>query len=892
MRLLIYELKHLLTKLYEKTNTHLSIKIRKIIFSVLGFLLFGVILNLIFGIFRFPLITIHSYEAIPNHTAVIFEPGHFSKDSFSIEHLELFKELSFARQLRKDQELMTDLFGDSILIENKSKTLVTFQNIGEANLDFLYVFDIKNLDLKAGKIKERIKGFKNKNLKYLGESYKTIQIKDQAFTLYNYRNLILVSRYPVLVEDGIRQLKNYRTCLSFDADFKKLSTSQKSGDASKVFVNFKQLPKQFNSFFKYENRKVLNAIPNFASWMAIDLHDFSKSEISGQYVTPQPFKARKNLKGPQEMDVLQIIPDNTGFLFAQQGIHLRGMKDSIFQKYVGKWMEDEWALAVVNPKTSADRLLFVKAKNKNIASHYLGRFGTHFGELDNSIYQTYPIVQLLGNNCLDPFLNHLQLELPNPFYTVIDDFVVFSNSKQSLETAIDKNIVGQTIFKNEAFLTYINSLSNKSNALMYSDGASAIYILEKMLHHNLTEQLTPSVLTEIKNFRGGLEFYNGKEVVPFNIKYKIEQSQLKETEVVWRTAFAADVISSPKPIWNKQTQEYEILVQDKLHNLYLLNNNGEILWKRTLSDALLSEIYEIDYHEDGELKLLFNTADNIYLLDREGKDIGNYPLHLQSPASNGMCLVDFEQNKKYKMFLACENGQAYGFTKEGNPVFGWNPKHNVGRITQAFQYFQDGRKDYLVLLNDEGKLATFNSKGKREIKKLTFGDSFQNTPEILNLGKKKVIALTNNKGVVKIINNRGHAYNLSLDRESKAPVKYAFANITGDYRKDFVTLSNNKVACYSPEKKKLKQQFEIVLNEQQDELFEVKSNKKGYSSFGTLSRSKKTIYLFDAQNALHKDFPLAGTTPFSMIDLYGNEGKVLLVGFENSLYAYQIAKSK
>jgi len=162
----------------------------------------------------------------------------------------------------------------------------------------------------------------------------------------------------------------------------------------------------------------------------------------------------------------------------------------------------------------------------------------------------------------------------------------------------------------------------------------------------------------------------------------------------------------------------------------------------------------------------------------------------------------------------------------------------------------------------------------------------------LEFGKRKVIALSDQKGQLKIINNRGDAYKLSFKELENANAKLAFANVMGDPAKDFVTLDKNKVACYYQDKRQLKQHFEIALKEEQDEVFAVEALQSPYSYFGTLCQAKKEINLFNAQNALHPDFPLAGTTPFSMIDLYQNNNYILLVGYENAVYAYRIAKAE
>ena len=72
-------------------------------------------------------------------------------------------------------------------------------------------------------------------------------------------------------------------------------------------------------------------------------------------------------------------------------------------------------------------------------------------------------------------------------------------------------------------------------------------------------------------------------------------------------------------------------------------------------------IYQIDFYKNGKLQLLFNTAAQLHLLDRNGNYVERYPVKLRSPATNGMALFDYEKSRDYRIFLAAEDKGVNGF---------------------------------------------------------------------------------------------------------------------------------------------------------------------------------------------------------------------------------------
>jgi hypothetical protein len=179
--------------------------------------------------------------------------------------------------------------------------------------------------------------------------------------------------------------------------------------------------------------------------------------------------------------------------------------------------------------------------------------------------------------------------------------------------------------------------------------------------------------------------------------------------ILWKTTIAGQVIGTPSAVRLKDGHaEAAILVQDDQHQLYRFSTGGSVLWRKQIGKTILSEIHGIDFYKNGSLYYLFNTSDAIWILDDEGHEVEGFPLKLQSPATNGILVVDFHNTHEYSLFIACENGNLYGFDQYGRPVSGWNPQSRVGQ-GKGKNVILESRAAFSMLM---GKLCAAKKRGE------------------------------------------------------------------------------------------------------------------------------------------------------------------------------------
>ena len=187
-----------------------------------------------------------------------------------------------------------------------------------------------------------------------------------------------------------------------------------------------------------------------------------------------------------------------------------------------------------------------------------------------------------------------------------------------------------------------------------------------------------------------------------------------EPETIWQSGLDSTIIGKPALVANHYTKEKEIMVQDKSNMLYLISSSGRILWKKKLDAPILSEITQIDYYRNNKLQYLFNTSNKIYLIDRNGNYVDKYPISLAYKATNGISVFDYDKNRNYRIFLACNNSKVYVFDKSGKTVTGWNAKPTEGIVTKPIQHFRVQGKDYIVFA-DNKRNYILNRKGANRV---------------------------------------------------------------------------------------------------------------------------------------------------------------------------------
>lgn len=743
----------------------------------------------------------------------------------------------------------------------------------------------------------------------------------QKLALTYHKGIIAVSFSPILIEDVLRQLSADNSLLNDPSFLRVLNTSGES-DFGNVFINLKSYSKIANSILSKNSKSTLKNMENFCSWMALDasirsnslmLNGFSEAEDSSNYFL-NLFANQK----PQEMDLVDILPSNTSYIyynsFSDLKSFLKKKKDllkirnqnSAYENLINTFsinnqtdIEEEWlsflgnemAAVITEPYTDLDisenQFLVFKLKDIERAKNSINTIGSKINLENYAVnnFNSYSISKIDFIDFFNVFFGPSFLNINNPYFTYIEDYIIFGNSETAIQQFISSNLNQKTLQYDVNYRAFRENLSTSSNIFIYNNIARSVKLYPNFLdeeYHKLIAEKTDllrkfeAVALQINSQKNNL-YYN-------NIFLKYNPVYKQDTRTVWETELETTVSSKPEIVINHTNNTKEIFVQDDNNKVYLISNTGKVLWSKQVSNKIIGKVHQVDALKNNKLQLLFNTSDKIYLIDRNGHDVGKFPLLLAANATNGITPMDYEKNKNYRLLIGCQNNMVYNYDIEGNLVKGWEYQPDESAANKFISHFQLSGKDYIVIPLQNGKIKVIERNGKdRLILKNKLPKT--NNPIYLKLNselKKVFVSTLDSSGnIVKLYFN--DVIETINTNENPSSSMFDVFDLTNDNNLEYIFAYEKTVKVTDVENHiifKLELPTDITYA---PSFFKMpdKTNRIGVVTINN-------IYLLNHLGEIEEGFPLTGSSSFSITNLVDDKTLNLIVGDKNLIYMYNL----
>ncbi|SFU34595.1 hypothetical protein SAMN05216480_101912 [Pustulibacterium marinum] len=314
-------------------------------------------------------------------------------------------------------------------------------------------------------------------------------------------------------------------------------------------------------------------------------------------------------------------------------------------------------------------------------------------------YRDKEIFSVSDSEGISSFFQVFEKDFKPKFVSLLDDALLFSEDQSTLEQEINAVLNGKTLENSADFKKAKNRLPE----------ASSIFSITNLEQKKISEDL--------KNYSFAIEqIVVDASFMHINLlalendapKYLDEIGELNSIKL------ENPITSNPKLVTNYITKELEIAVQDAKNQLYLLNLDGSILWKKQLDSPIQGTIEQIDIHGNGRLQFAFTTEHNFYIINREGKNIRDFPIHFNDKISNPTGIFDYDLNHKYR-FLITQKNRLYMLDKTGKSVNGFKLKKTLGSIISTPKHIRVGKKDYIVFKTDDQRMHIINRVGETRV---------------------------------------------------------------------------------------------------------------------------------------------------------------------------------
>lgn len=834
------------------------------------------------------------WHAIPEAMPLVMEfnsPQQAEQLMLDSEHQgwEALLESDIFKANREDMDLMKSLFGAQagfVWTLQKGRMLAAYSLQEADSLHGLYITEPgKTFHLETA-LTQNPRTQKYFPATFHDHTLYTVWFsKTDRIVMCQMDNLLLFSRFSYLVEEAITQMENRSSWWVNRRYENELNPSA----AFRFFLR----PETFAQAIRSKINPALDHVPDLISanveWLGLSWDGF---QVHMMAETKGYLKRAHSFGTAAPGNLFSVIPDHTALMgwlgFEDTAAFSQAMESedaADFQTYILPWLGSGIAFTLTEPRSPGfadDELFFFQVADSAQAMLRLQDFGKKQGLIRHDSYQMFDVFEFVSPSLLAPVLER-KTTFKTPACTMLGDYIVFAPNRSALEVCIDKYIVNQTLANNLDFAQMWSKLpQDANNGLMVLNNHFFILLSQNFLN-NISFSNNKSILEKIgdSGFNGAvLHMPEPGKLLIQAARHQSEQ-RVAQTGILWKTPLESAVSAAPNLV---STSSGDFLfVQDLQHRLYCLDEGGVVLWRRQMEGPVLSAVQSVGNPGQTAPNFVFNTKAHIWLIDEKGQDVGRFPIALRSPATNGILAVDFDKNLKFNYFVACENGNLYGFDQTGSALPGWNPNSDAGKITHPLLHFQEDGKDFLVALNNAAQLKVFGRNGQLRFNVVSLDGRFASPPQVDLRSKSARIACFNTQGKVYVCNTSGSVSSAQVGTNAPKALGLLMLLTEGE-KAGFTVLQGKHLRTKTYQGNTLKSGFDLEFSTVQDTIFEVAGN-----NIGLLAQNRQQIYLLDNQGHMRPDFPLAGTSPFILKPLRaGSRESVLIVANNNQLYAYSI----
>lgn len=602
------------------------------------------------------------FTVIPNDAIYIIETNNLTdgwkKLNSSVIWNHLLSNKKFEDINKSAKSLDSIIQGNTTLdlVFSDRKLVISAHMISEKDYDFLFAVDLKKTS-KITFIKDYIsdivamydfiltkRDFKGNEILEL-RKVATTEILSIAFV----ENIMIITYTPALIEKAILQkdLKYWEN----DIYFKRATSEIKDNKLFNFYINFRQLGSFLNCYLS-EKSDLATSISNSLCISAFNLNiEDAKLSLKGSTAvndsTPSYLRALSEVS-PGKLGAFNIIPKNVSIFISMCFNNYNDFFDKLkstfnaedttksqnYEKTIKKvekfmkvnlqddffsWIGDEISMVKLQPTSNSreEDVIAVfhandieKAKSgiehimKQVKRRTLG-----IAKFDDADYKTYKIRYFNVSGFFKLFFGKLFSKLERPYFTYIEDYVVFSNSPSCLMDFIDEFIVGNTLSHDENFNSFMNDFDEKTNAFIYVQ-------MPKMYSH-LYYYSKPEKRAGIKDnkdlilsfTRIGFQLVSSDKSFKTNLVADFDEnaafsSDLENIESAAEDLFLKEIDSLKHRV---ELTEKELKQQGSLKVFY--PDNKTIKYEGRLENGKLTGLWR-SYFENGKIKSAINYSDD------------------------------------------------------------------------------------------------------------------------------------------------------------------------------------------------------------------------------------------------------------------------------------------
>lgn len=703
------------------------------------------------------------WHLIPSNAFMVYESANAGKAWNSLTEKPLWNSLTsipFFNRAENEIKLLDSISGKDGTLDKLFRNfefIASLHVTSSTSFDVLYLLDLNNAENLTAF--ERIVSVTSGNFAYnrstrTYRNYEITELKkkgeDKKFSFLVYQNYFIGSYSSILVEDAVRNIAADFTTSFYDEMKQLKDVSKLEDDEGNIYLDYRRMAAAIDIFMDKDKDFAFDEVIRLADNSFLDLK-ITDNELllNGTSSLPQGhpayFLSTFTGQNPGKLSIEKILPDNTAIFVGYTFTDLDKWKQNMGkywsannEKRLNQWIEfmteNEFTIDWIDGEvglgimeaidvTEPDRILLLKAKDTDEAFAHIENLATQLAQRQNDSiyseeYNNKRIIQLAAKEWPQLFLGDLFTGFENSFVTIFDQYILVGNSVNAVKQFILANENENTWGKNVRQSLFLeNTLSEANFSLMINTDKAWNFILN--LLNDEWKTFFKTYETQLKSLDrlafqcGNLDgnFYTSCAIGHQKVdKPNITTSKFKTLQ---STYTISEIRTKPFPVKNHNNGKWEVMVQDRSNILYLISNEGIVLWGDSLHAPVVSEIHQVDYYQNKNLQYLFATPHQIHLLDRNGHYVENFPITLdESVKLEHLSVIDYDNSKRYRFMAVDNGGDIYLFDKEKENLEGWTPRSLSGRLTRPGRHIRVKGGDCMIALQENGTLNVMNRRGE------------------------------------------------------------------------------------------------------------------------------------------------------------------------------------
>lgn len=857
------------------------------------------------------------WSFVPNNSIVVYETNSPLTTLKEIQETAIWKNLSYITPISgitADINVLDTLAGKgnfTSFFEN-TPTLITLNVTSSSSIDFLYVVEIQNLSQQSFISKAQAyftsQGFQKRTREY--EGFTITELIDKApgetFTYIFYKNYFIGSFSAFLVEDAIRTVGDSETPNFITQNQELTSLTKLQRDQGNIYLNMGRIGDLINittTDGAAANLGKSGFLDLKVTEDVINLTGFSFIEDQDEYLS-----IFTHLNGAA-FDMAEIIPNNTSWAYhfcttdpATLGTQLHEYlqknqpevvktREQLLKEYeldvqhTFTLIDEEIGLLTLESTVTGNKnqLLILEVKDMGESLRFFNSVSEREMQatgdtLYSEQFGDYEIRKLPAQRFPYALLGNMAKDFNDCFYLQYRNYLIFSNSLQQLKNltfSIQEESTWTKSLRINRFLEKTNQESNFS-----------LYVNMPRAWNQVLKELKPvwkSAFEEYQFSIKNLEFMayqfsavDDKFYTNINLyQPDLPQRNIPDRITELRSLTVADYITSkPYLVINHNDRSREVFIQDTANTIYLIDNQFNVIWDKSIDGQITSDVKQLDYYNNGKLQYAFTTQKEVHIIDRTGAYLPEFPKSLPDQREiTSFEIIDYDNSKKYRFSFSDNNGHAYLTDKNLNPLEGWNPMKFKEPLAMAPTHRRVNGKDAIIAQEISGKIWLLTRRG----------ENYQGFPKDLNVDITNPLFIKNansfSEATLTVLTNDGELVEIAFNGEliQRQQLYKPDTNTEFDLLRD-VTGDSYLIL------RKTGNRYEI-LNEQGEALFQKDYFSKSplitqYYQLGggvefivMIDTGGSFLYIYDQNGNLISGRPLTASCPISIMQ-YENEFQI------------------